>query len=198
MLNKPDVWRGQDFEYVCIPKNGNTTIKETLKAAEETFHGLPYSCGGVPLFAVIRDPWERTISGLAYDLKRTYGYVDSEVLDEIDWERVFFQPTHHLFGKTTFASHSSLQINYLFDVNPNFYVDLKNLTPFLKIHFNCQIPEDMRNIGDQKFKDKLVKLLDSRKDLQDTIRKYLAVDYYFIERIRNTEVLWDFPMGKMW
>ena len=28
MLNKPDIWRGQNFEYVFIPKNGGTTLRD--------------------------------------------------------------------------------------------------------------------------------------------------------------------------
>lgn len=197
MLNWQEAYRTDKFEYLLIHKNGCQSVCRTIHR-NGNYAVNPYVQGGLPLFVVVRDPWERTISGLAYDLERTYGDISEEILDEIDWERMFYQPVHKHQKATTYISHSSVQIGYLFDINPNFYVDLKNLTPFLKIHFKHQIPEDMKNVGNKEFKEKLTKLLDSRKDLQDTIRKYLAVDYYFMERIRNTEILWDFPMGKMW
>jgi len=71
------------------------------------------------------------------------------------------------------------------------------LTSFLSIHFD-NISSHKKNESDKKIKNKLLKILDKRKDIKDTFEKYLAIDYYFIDRIKNTEILWDFSMGKMW
>lgn len=150
-----------------------------------------------PSFTIIRDPWERTISGLSYDLCRTFGDVTEEIIDEIDLHRIFYQPINARQRVTGFISHVSVQTGYLFDINPTFYIDLKNLSHFLNIHFG-ESNTKVLNQSDNQIKTKLVNILEKRSDIKDAIDKYLSIDYYFIERIKNTEIFWDFSMGKMW
>lgn len=196
MFNPIECYCTEKFQYTLIHKNGCSSILNAITNNYE-YYLRDYVTPNIPLFVVIRDPWERTISGLSYDLYRTYGDIDENILDDIDFKKLFYHPVNKIQRTTGFLSHISVQIGYLFDIQPSFYVDLKDLTSFLRIHFG-NVSSNRINEGSKEFKDKLINALSSRPDIKDTIEKYLAIDYYFIDRIRNTEILWDFSMGKMW
>lgn len=196
MFNPIECYCTEKFQYVLIHKNGCSMVVDTMiNNYSVVMNEFIYN--DRPSFTVIRDPWDRTISGLSYDLERTFGDVTETILDDIDFHRLFYQPINRQQRVSGFISHVSVQTGYLFDVTPTFYVNLNDLTSFLSIHFD-NISSHKKNESDKKIKNKLLKILDKRKDIKDTFEKYLAIDYYFIDRIKNTEILWDFSMGKMW
>ena len=195
-FNATECFRTEKFQYVLIPKNGNSTIRQNVCDNHDWIVGGEEIDPDKPLFTVLRDPWERTISGLSYDLYRNYGEVNDEILEDIDFKKMLYQPTHRFQRGTSFTSHISVQIGYLFDVQPNFYVDINQLSSFVKIHF--ENPTIKVNEGNLEFKNKVINLINSKPHIKNTIEKYIEIDYYFIERVRNTEIFWDFSMGKMW
>jgi len=196
MFNPIECYCTEKFQYILIHKNGCSMIIDTMMN-NHSVNVNEFVYNDRPAFAVIRDPWDRTISGLSYDLERSFGDVTESILDHIDFKRLFYQPINKSQRITGYISHTSVQTGYLFDVTPTFYVDLKDLTNFLSIHFE-NVSFHRRNQSCKKIKNKLLEILDSRSDIKDDFQKYLSIDYYFIDRIKNTEVLWDFSMGKMW
>lgn len=197
MLNPTECYITEKFQYLLIHKNGCSMTVDTIKKNFPNTQTIPYINPNIISFAIVRDPWERTISGLCYDLKRTYGKIDEEVLNRTDFCRMFFQPINERVRETGFMSHIISQTTYLFDVKPTFYVMLNDLTSFIEINFDI-FDLDKKNKSDVEYKKTLIDILEKRKDIKETIEKYLSIDYYLMDRIKNTEILWDFSMGKMW
>jgi len=199
MLNPIECCCTDKFQYLVIHKNGCSSLLSTI-TKNHPHAANDYVVYDRPLFAVLRDPWERTISGIAYDIQRSFGYFEDSLLDKINIPRMLYQPIPPLNKKQRqkgFISHICVQTAYLFDVNPTFYLMINDLSNFMQIHFKSDTIQHL-NKSDTVLKKQVEDAIFNRQQLKNDIAKYLAIDYYLIERIRNTELLWDFSMGKMW
>jgi len=91
MFNPIECYCTEKFQYVLIHKNGCSMVVDTMiNNYSVVMNEFIYN--DRPSFTVIRDPWDRTISGLSYDLERTFGDVTETILDDIDFQRLFYQP----------------------------------------------------------------------------------------------------------
>ena len=86
-------------------------------------------------------------------------------------------------------NHSTSQVPYLINTNINWYVELKDLSIFLKMHFD---KVEHVNVNKEKEEEKIDLDLDPEE-----VRKYLEVDYYVYNEILNSHHLWKWQNGKI-
>ena len=81
-----------------------------------------------PRFCIIRDPYERFLSGLKYDL--LMHQVD---IKDIDIKKVFTSNENHVRNNANGTiNHSISQIPYLMNFQIEYYIDISDLNLFLK------------------------------------------------------------------
>tara|TARA_Y100001972_G_C7644043_1_gene323572 strand:- start:209 stop:751 length:543 start_codon:yes stop_codon:yes gene_type:complete len=166
------------FQYLLIHKNGSSSVKETIKYLEPTFSTeLNFS---KPRWTVIRDPYERFISGLKYDLKR-----HNLNIEDIDIKSLFNSRIHHHSRARGNVNHTASQVPYLINSHINYYVELTDLSTFLKMHFKNVEHKNMNKIDIKLNLDK------------EEIMKHLELDYYIYNSILNSSCLWKWQQGNI-
>jgi hypothetical protein len=176
----------EKFQYVRIHKNGNTSIMKCIQdnfKPEEIHHVNHLS--SKTRFCVIRDPYERFLSGLKYDL-----YNNEINIKDIDIKKLFTGNDNHPRNSITgHIKHSISQIPYLYNVQCSHYVDMSDLSLFLKMHFKQDKHENKfinkNSVNIEKYLDK------------NEIMKYLHMDYYMYNYIKNSPFLWEWQHGKI-
>jgi hypothetical protein len=176
----PDFYETENFQYLKIPKNASNTV---VKIIEETmnYSTVTEKNSNKIKWTVIRDPYERFMSGLQYDLNRC-----NINLDEINLEECFnanwINPANGLKGS---INHSSSQVPYLINTEIDYYIDIKDLDIFLKINFGKTL-----NLNKNTNK----KELNLKKEL---VMKYLNLDYSIYNFILTSPFLWKWQQGKI-
>ena len=178
-----DIIETEKFQFVRIHKNGNTSV---LKCIKDTYGKEVYythQLSKKPRFCIIRDPYERFLSGLKWDLN-----INNMNIEDINVEKLFTtNETHMRNNLVGHIKHSVSQIPYFFNVQCSHYVDMSDLNIFLKMHFNKTAhetkSEDSQNI--EKYLDK------------NDIMKYLHMDYYVYDSIKKSPFLWEWQHGKI-
>ena len=173
------------FQFLRIYKNGNVSVQQCIM---ENYPGKFWQSispvKNKPRFAIIRDPYERFISGLTYDLKRHK--VD---IKNIELKKLF--TTNEIHMRNTMLgniNHSTSQIPYLMNSGITHYIEMKDLNLFLQMHFN-----KVKHINkSQTKKNKIEKYLDKKE-----IMKYLHLDYYVYNSIIRSPFLWEWQHGKI-
>jgi len=172
-----EFYETEKFQYLLIHKNACTSVRKTIEDLNPKItnkRNLNKVC-----WTVIREPVERYIHGLGYDLAR-HG-LD---IDEIDVEKTFcsyHEPSSMARGD---VNHTSSQMCYLINANVNWYVDLKDLNLFLKQHFN---KSNFLNKSTSKY------VFEDKKELE----KYLHLDIEMYNRIRHSPYCWEWQKGKI-
>jgi hypothetical protein len=180
----------EKFQFLRIFKNGNLSVQACI---DENFNrelGQQW-CSHAPAkskprFAIIRDPYERFISGLKYDLDR-----HNINIEDIKLDTLFTQNETHMRNLMTGnIKHSSSQIPYLMNAGVTHYIDIKDLNFFLKMHFNKikHVNKSKSNIKTREIE----KYLDKNE-----IMKYLHLDYYIYNSIIRSPFLWEWQNGKI-
>jgi len=173
-----ELYETDKFQYLPIHKNGSCSVIECMKDLN------PSVTDEINLnkirWTVIRDPYSRFVSGVKYDLKQH----NLETKD-IDYSSLHNFRINLLTRKNGHVNHSASQIPYIINTNIDWYVELKDLSTFLKMHFNkterLNISEDREDIGVP----------------EEEVRKYLEVDYYVYREIINSPHLWKWQNGKI-
>jgi|TARA_B100000900_G_C20395731_1_gene640591 hypothetical protein len=173
------------FQFLRIYKNGNSSVS---KCIEDNFPGKFWQGRSLavnkPRFAVIRDPYERFISGLKYDLKR-----HNVNVQDIKLDKLFATNEIHLRNTVNGnINHSASQILFLMNAGVSHYIDIKDLNLFLKMHFN-NVPT--LNKSNQETEE-IEKYLDKKE-----IMKYLHLDYCVYNSIISSPFLWEWQHGKI-
>jgi hypothetical protein len=179
-----------DFQFVRIYKNGNSSVTKsifnTYKKEEITYNTFLEK---KPRFCIIRDPYERFISGLKFDLWRLK--VD---IKDVNIKKLFTSNELHVRNQMTGdLKHTVSQIPYLLNSQISHYIDIEDLNIFLKMHFS-------ESVHEYKFTDlcKEEKFNDIEKHLdKEEIMKYLNIDYYVYNEIKRSCFLWDWQNGKI-
>jgi len=166
------------FQYLLIHKNGSSTIRETIKYLNPVF-STKVNLNKVR-WTVIREPYERFVSGLKYDLKR-----QNLDLKDIDINSTFNSRINNFSRVKGNVNHTASQVPYLINCHINWYVELKDLHRFLKIHFGTV---QYKNIDKNNIELNLNK---------KQIMKHLELDYYVYNKILNSEHLWKWQQGKI-
>ena len=178
-----DIVETEKFQFVRVHKNGNSSIMKCIKNTygEEWIYTNQLS--KKPRFCIIRDPYERFLSGLKWDLM-----INNVDIKDVCVEKLFTtNENHKRNGLTGHIKHSSSQIPYFFNVQCSHYVDISDLNIFLKMHFNETAhetkSEDFQNV--EKYLDK------------NDVMKYLHFDYYIYNHIKKSPFLWEWQHGKI-
>ena len=176
----PDFCETEKFQYLVIPKNASCTITKIIEETMDHSWVNQKNLNKVR-WTVIRDPYERFISGLQYDLER-----HNINLDEINIDECFYANiTNPINGMKGNINHSSSQVPYLINTEINYYVDIKDLDIFLKMHFG-------KSLNINKTINK--KELNIKKE---TVMKYLNLEYNLYNLILNSPFLWKWQQGKI-
>jgi|TARA_R110002072_G_scaffold267130_2_gene426063 hypothetical protein len=177
-----EYYETDNFQYLLIHKNGSSSVRECIKHLNPTvtkktnFEKVRWT--------VIREPYRRFISGLKYDLK-----IQGLELEEVGYNSLHNLKINNFSMNHGNINHSTSQVPYLINTNINWYVELKDLSIFLKMHFD---KVEHVNVNKEKEEEKIDLDLDPEE-----VRKYLEVDYYVYNEILNSHHLWKWQNGKI-
>lgn len=177
------------FQFLRIHKNANLTVMECIfdcYKKEEIIYTNHLS--KKPRFCIIRDPYNRFISGLRYDLIQ-----NNLTVQDIDIKKLFTSNDNHLRNSMRgYINHSTSQIPYFMNYQISHYIDIEDLDLFLTMHFGkTKHLNSFANQTNDKFYN-IEKYLD-----KDDIMKYLHMDYHFYNSIKKSPFLWEWQHGKI-
>tara|TARA_R100001086_G_scaffold211356_1_gene127302 strand:+ start:102 stop:683 length:582 start_codon:yes stop_codon:yes gene_type:complete len=176
------------FQFVRIHKNGNLSI---IKCIEEKYgkENIIYTShlSKKTRWAVIRDPYERFLSGLRYDLCK-----QKVNIKDINIEKIFTSNENHIRNELfRNINHAASQIPYLINTQISHYVNIDDLNLFLKMHFDKSYKENSFSKTEEN-----LKYYDIEKYLdKEEIMKYLHFDYYVYDTIMSSPFLWEWQHG---
>ena len=181
-----DIIETEKFQFVRVHKNGNASV---IKCIENNFkpEEIHYTThlSKKNRFCIIRDPYERFLSGLKWDL-----WLNKVNIKDIDIKKLFTtnekHPRNSWIGR---IKHTTSQVPYLFNTQCTHYIDMSDLNLFLKIHFGSV---EHLNKSNNKIKIDVEKYLDKNE-----IMKYLHFDYYVYNTLKTSAFLWEWQQGKI-
>lgn len=173
------------FQYLLIHKNGSSSVLECIKHLNPV---VTENCNFNKIrWAVIREPYERFVSGFKYDLKRHNLKVQDIDSNSLHNSRI--NPYSRQVGN---VNHTASQIPYLMNTNIDWYVQLKDLSKFLQMHFNNSKHLNINNVEHT---------LDTKNDEikinKQDVHKYLDLDNYVYNDIINSPNLWNWQNGRI-
>jgi len=175
----PEFIETDKFQYLKIQKNASSTVTNLIMETMD-FTCVNQKNLNKVRWAVIRDPYERFISGLAYDLKRH----DLKLEDIKISDSFVSNYMHPRDGNRGNINHSVSQVQYLINADIDYYVDIKDLNIFLKMHFNKTYTiNENNNINLNVDKNEIM--------------KYLTLDYKIYNNIISSSFLWKWQQGKI-
>jgi hypothetical protein len=178
LLQNIELYETDNFQYLLIHKNGSSSIVECLK---NTNYIVTDKVNLNKIrWTIIRDPYERFIAGLKYDLSR-HG---------LDYKDINYSSLHNarvnlLTRNSGHVNHTASQVPYLINTCIDWYVELKDLNTFLKMHF-----------GKVKYCNNNLNNIELNIDKEE-IMKYLNLDYYIYNQIINSPNFWKWQQGKI-
>lgn len=173
-----EFYETEKYQYLLIHKNGSSSV---LKAIEKESFKVVHTPSNKIRWTVIRDPYERFISGLNYDIKRQHINIS-----QIDIKKTFTSYHHNdtkYFGN---VNHSSSQIPYLINTFINWYIDIEDLNLFLQMHFNIHIHINKNENS-----------LNIDKNLEKSIKEKLYLDYFIYNQIKSSPFIWQWQKGRI-
>jgi len=173
-----EFYETERYQYLLIHKNACTSIVNLIK--KENFFVTNKKNLTKIRWTVIRDPFERFISGIKYDLIR-----NNLCLKDINIDNLFTSKINKETRTRGFVNHTCSQILYLLNSDINWYIDIKDLNLFLKMHFQKTLKLN--------FKTKDIKLNINKKE----IFKYLKIDYEIYNQIIKSANFWEWQKGKI-
>jgi len=166
------------YQYLLIHKNGSSSI---LKAMEKESFKVTHAPSNKIRWTVIRDPYERFISKLNYDLKKQK--ID---INQINIKNNFTSYHHNTAKYLGNVNHSSSQIPYIINTCINWYIDIRDLNIFLQMHFDQEI-----HINQNENNLKIDKIL------EENIKEKLHLDYFIYNQIKSSPFLWQWQKGRI-
>lgn len=196
-----DIYTTPTDHYLVIQKNGCTQILSHIKQNYDQNSlslntSLPLKTK--PYWTTVREPYERFISGLTYDVLRHYGDLNKleEIITLSNLKRMFNKRMPVEIKKYEEGSilHTTLQWNYMWNQNLDFIVDIKNLNTFLDVHYSIRlnVPNETPTSKKNQVKDYI-----DNHPLKPVIDSYLDPDYHLYNQLYNVGYIWDWQSGKM-
>jgi hypothetical protein len=197
------------FQFLRIHKNGNTSVNKCILDTYGKEVRYTHQLSKKVRFCVIRDPYERFLSGLKWDM-----WINKIDIKDIDISKLFTTNEHHvrnIWSKQ--LSHTVSQIPYLFNAQCSHYIDISDLTIFLKMHFKksehrLKLEDLKKDVSLQidflgeKFSKLTQSIPDNTKDIEkyidkDEIMKYLHLDYFVYNHLKQSPFLWEWQHGRI-
>jgi hypothetical protein len=173
-----ELYETDKFQYLLIHKNASSSIVNCIK------HLNPIVTDKINInkvrWTIIREPYERFVSGLKYDLQR-----HNLNIKDIDYSSLFNSKINKFSRLNGNVNHTTSQVPYLINTHINWYIEMKDLNIFMKMHF-----DKVEYYNENKINIKLD--LDKKE-----IIKYLNLDYYVYNNILNSNYLWKWQQGKI-
>tara|TARA_R110000803_G_scaffold90808_1_gene158257 strand:- start:273 stop:887 length:615 start_codon:yes stop_codon:yes gene_type:complete len=186
--------------YLMLHRNGCFQISEHLK---KNFSQVVTSGNTLinsnPYWTVVRDPYERFISGIVIDLLQVYNNLDnlSKVLTNDHLNKLFYQNYSFLKNhQKGFLNHTALQWIYIFNQPLNFVVNIKDLDNFLDLHFKERLNSTLTN-SPLGTKDIIHNFIENDLQLKNNINLYLSPDYYYLDHAKTQNLFWTWQDGKI-
>lgn len=179
--------------YLVIQKCGNSYIRDICQQIYGNDHHLARECNYRNLkWTVVREPKERFISGLAYDIwKNNYNNFDS-IFSNLN--KLVQYPISSTFYNQGKVKHTILQSAYLIFQHIDVFVDMADLTEF-SLH-NFGIVTDKYNECPGEFKVQVKEEIVSR-GIEQRLDDILANDVYLYKQIVNSDRLWCWQNGNV-
>lgn len=171
--------------YLAVQKNGHSYIMDILENREPE----PES-EFKPRWMVVRDPYDRFVSGLAYDLMQSdmnVNYLDKVLSDPAS---IMFSKLSRMYNRTGKTNHSAAQSTYIINQKVDVFVNLSDLTEFCDANFG--VVRDKVNETPKEFKE----IIEFKIDKEEMM-KLLTFDYYVYNSILQSERLWKWQYGKI-
>ena len=179
--------------YLVIQKCGNSYIRDILQRTydKDFFVNREPNYRNVK-WTVIRNPKERFVSGLAYDLwKNNYSNYDSLFKN---LEKIVQYPVSSTFYNSGKVKHTILQSAYLVLQPVDVFVDINDLTEFCLLNFGMT-SEITNSVPDEfvlSVKEEITK-----RNIQQRVDDILASDTYLYNQIMNSDRLWCWQNGNI-
>lgn len=194
MLNKE--WLvAPTHNYLIIQKCGNSYVRNLLcnfyntsLRIEQTYFRPNQNI----TWTVIRQPYERFISGLAYDIWiNNYTNYD-KIFDNL--ELLFKHSVSSTFKNTGKVIHTLLQNSYLLGQSIDMFVDISSLTEFCLYNFKKVDKIKNETPGELKM---LVKEQIITRGMEQRITDILLADTIVYEEILKSDRLWYWQNGNV-
>lgn len=190
------VWIHHDNNsFLSIPKNACTTVKDAIFRYHLNTGELDEKSYGFPnenvRWTVIRDPYERLISGLAYDIKKT-GVDKKIVLD--NFEDSLYGTMSPVFRSITNETHTFSQTCYFMGQQLDVYVDINDLDLFLEMNFGYQKVGKINEV-ELEYKDKAIEIIEIFG--KQRVKDILSFDTFIYNTIKNSADIWKWQNGKI-
>lgn len=197
MLQNIEVFSTPTSNYLLIHKNGCSQVREHFYknfSQVKVNHFFPQN--GKINWTVIRDPYDRFISGLTYDILRQFKKLDN--LDKIIniSSSFFYQKINLKTRESGNVNHVIPQWTYLFNQPLNFLIKIKDLDNFLDIHFQKRINFTETNTPFEQ-KNVVLNYIEKNPYFKNLIMAYLAPDYFYIEQAESKGLFWSWQNGKI-
>jgi len=193
LIKNTEWYYHNDNSYLLIHKNATKTV---LRALSQNFGNL-YS-DNIPnrniKWTVIRDPMDRMVSGLAFDIKMNPSIHEIDIINNIE-KSLFGIPSPFFRGEIHKENHTYTQSSYLINNPIDMYVHINDLNQFLKCNFNFNADEYIDEDGSREYKGKAKELI--HRFGQQKVNDLLAFDNYIYQKIMSSGNLWKWQHGKV-
>lgn len=178
--------------YLVIQKCGNSYVRDIFKKFYGDDFFIAKEANRNLRWTVVRNPRERFISGLAYDIwKNNYKNYDS-LFSNID--KIVQYPVSSTFYNMGRVKHTILQSAYLVLQNVDVFVEIKDLTEFCLLNFG--MTSDVTNSVPDEYTLR-VKTEITDRNLQQRIDDLISNDVYLYNQIMNSDRLWCWQNGNI-
>jgi len=199
LIQNTEILIGDNHQYLKIHKNGCTFVQDCFKLNYPNSFKISFFTPhpDLPFWTVIRDPYQRFISGLTYDIELHRNNENlEELINNLDYKNLFLKKIHPKFRKTGLIPHTLLQFTYLFKFNLDFFVSIKDLSHFSKIHFP-KISQFQNHSNIPSLKTQISDIIQNTPKIKQIVDNYLSTDYYIINELYSNNLVWNWQNGKM-
>ena len=184
-------------QYLLIHKCACTTIREAQKDYYKDIDVLEYPLNDRVKWTVLRDPYDRFISGLSYDLVfNNYNDIQKTVEKLIEKDKLLdnvYEYINKFFRYKSRLSHIIPQSTYIVQQPIDFYVDIKDVDLFLKLNYYKTIPSK-ENVGNKEVYRLVKEVVDNYKQ---RVLDIYSMDYYMIDRLKSNNMFWQWSNGNV-
>ena len=195
LIDKSEWVYHDENSFLLIHKNASKTVVKSIDHCSSVSNrGVGPNPKSKIKWTVIREPMDRMVSGLAFDIKRNPYTDDNEIISNIE-NSLFGIPS--VWGRSCInrENHTYTQSSYLINNPIDCYVHIDDLNKFLKINFDYDGESGIDEDGSREYKGKARELI--HKFGEPRINDLHAFDNYIYQKIMSSGNLWKWQHGKV-